>query len=570
MTLPSLLDNPYVIYAGWSLLVILWETSLVAALLAGWWTWRPRAAAARRYRAAIMAFGAAVVIAAVTPLALCTVPAPTGANTAVSTLAARPVRDSRGLPREVALPSAGVPLATAPAIRLAPDAIAAAVAALWAVGVVLLLARLLGGWYVAASIRRRALPVANETARAAAERLSAEWQFSFPVGLLQSRHVEAPVVIGWRAPALVLPDDAVDRLSPDMVAAVLAHEFAHIERRDYVANLIQSVVELLLFFSPGMLWMSRRIREAREYCCDDVAVARCRDPKDYVQALTTLAALGTTNAAGPVMSAAGPRLITRVRRLLEGEIMPNVSTVRLALIAVVLVALTVTGAPVALATAARAPRADAPGESAGAAPSQDSVPYGYATEQEGSGVELQKFVSTPQEPTAAVTVRNMTGEPVVAVRFMVAAERWSGGGPRLPVRLFESETIPVAIAPGGSTEIAPHALTAEQLQALAGEIVGGRVQLFFGLRAVQYANGWQWSAVPNPAATSGPDALGMPAALIRRDVIVRDANRLEVAYGACRDERNRATSHGGVIALRNEPGLGARCENGRWVETRMR
>ena len=59
----------------------------------------------------------------------------------------------------------------------------------------------------------------------------------------------------------------------DAGSLVLAHEFAHIRRYDYLVNILQMVVETLLFYHPAVWWTSARIRHERELCCDDIAVA---------------------------------------------------------------------------------------------------------------------------------------------------------------------------------------------------------------------------------------------------------------------------------------------------------
>ena len=96
----------------------------------------------------------------------------------------------------------------------------------------------------------------------AAAAVSAAWGLP-PATLLTSAHVEGPVVIGVRAPAVLLPIDLEKRLDADALPLLLAHEFAHVDRRDYAANLLQSLADTLLFFSPGARWLSRTVREAR-------------------------------------------------------------------------------------------------------------------------------------------------------------------------------------------------------------------------------------------------------------------------------------------------------------------
>jgi BlaR1 peptidase M56 len=87
---------------------------------------------------------------------------------------------------------------------------------------------------------------------------------------------------------VILPASALMALSPEQLEAVLAHELAHVRRADYLWNLIQTMVETLLFFHPAVWWLGRRLRQQRELCCDDVAVQSCADPLVYATALLRL------------------------------------------------------------------------------------------------------------------------------------------------------------------------------------------------------------------------------------------------------------------------------------------
>jgi beta-lactamase regulating signal transducer with metallopeptidase domain len=554
--------TPLLVIAGWGLVVILWETTALGVVLAAWRLVHPRASARQQYAAGVLALGAAVVLAVVTPPMLMAI-APSlsagqGSRTA-GTAPPGPGSTHRGTGDAVVIPPESPGES-----RASPDALAGAAGLIWAGGVLLLGVRLLGGAMLAASVRKRARPIVNESARQAAEALRADLRLPAPVSLLQSEHVEAPVIIGWRRPALILPADVTDRLTPDMIDAVLAHEFAHIERRDYIANLLQSIVELLLFFSPAVAWMSRRIREAREYCCDDAAIHRCGDPKHYVQALTTLASLATVNTVRPALGAAGPRLIVRVRRLLQEETMPRFSSMRLLALGATLIVLVVTGIRVTAASAAYASRV-VTNEGPGARIPQTHVPFGWATEQDGSGVVLGPFVFTEGTPEQKATVRNTTNATISALRFIAVVE----GMPRSRVRIFTSEMMPVSIAPGQSADIAPNTISPEQLEQAAAAS-SGRVQVFFGLQAVKFVNGAEWQITPNLTATYHQEALGLSREEIPRALLGTVPAASVMPDSACRDQNGRAYSQGALVPLRNEPGRFARCNNRRWEESTIR
>jgi len=110
-------------------------------------------------------------------------------------------------------------------------------------------------------------------------------QIKRTVSLFESKILKIPVVIGHLKPIIFIPVGLLTNLSAGEVEAVLLHELAHIRRNDYVVNIIQVIAESIFFFNPSLLWMSQLLREEREHCCDDVAIAHLKSKKQYIQAL---------------------------------------------------------------------------------------------------------------------------------------------------------------------------------------------------------------------------------------------------------------------------------------------
>jgi len=133
--------------------------------------------------------------------------------------------------------------------------------------------------------------------------------------LLASALIAVPAVIGWWRPVILIPVSVLNGggLTPLQLDALLAHELAHVRRHDYFVNLLQLVIEVLLFYHPAVWWVSARVRQEREHCCDDLAVAACGDARLYATALLTMEQLRL--AAPLAVAASGGSLIGRVRRL---------------------------------------------------------------------------------------------------------------------------------------------------------------------------------------------------------------------------------------------------------------
>jgi beta-lactamase regulating signal transducer with metallopeptidase domain len=191
----------------------------------------------------------------------------------------------------------------------------------WLCGVAVLTLRLLSGCLWVRRLKSHGTVPAAEGWQHTAARLSRRLHITRRIRLFESALVDVPTVIGWIKPVVLLPASALAGLSPQQIEAILMHELAHIRRHDYVVNLLQTLVETLLFYHPAVWWLSRRIRAERENCCDDLAVRLCGDPFAYAAALADLEELrgGTRHGEFLAMAAsggAGSSLVHRVRRLL--------------------------------------------------------------------------------------------------------------------------------------------------------------------------------------------------------------------------------------------------------------
>uniref|UniRef100_UPI002636B8D5 M56 family metallopeptidase n=1 Tax=Fluviicola sp. TaxID=1917219 RepID=UPI002636B8D5 len=105
------------------------------------------------------------------------------------------------------------------------------------------------------------------------------------VQLLESKLVTIPSVTGFFKPVILVPVGLLNNIPQDQVEAILLHELAHIRRSDYAVNLMQTFIEILFFFNPGVLWISSLLKDERENCCDDLAISVTNNKKEFVNAL---------------------------------------------------------------------------------------------------------------------------------------------------------------------------------------------------------------------------------------------------------------------------------------------
>jgi beta-lactamase regulating signal transducer with metallopeptidase domain len=140
------------------------------------------------------------------------------------------------------------------------------------------------------------------------------------IRLLESELVKVPVAIGYLKPVILLPFGLLANLPYDQAETILLHELAHIRRKDYVVNLLQSILKAIFFFNPAVIWISSLIDNEREACCDDIVIANTERTGSYVEALVAFHEYEP--GISPYAMALGGRqtpLLNRIKRMLTHE-----------------------------------------------------------------------------------------------------------------------------------------------------------------------------------------------------------------------------------------------------------
>lgn len=185
----------------------------------------------------------------------------------------------------------------------------------WLAGVIVLLCRLNLGLIATMKLSSLAVePAAAELMRVL-QTLRIRLGIARAIRLLHSTRVNAPTVVGWLRPAILVPLGCMTGLSEVQIEAIFAHELAHVRRHDYLVGIFQLLIEALLFYHPAVWWVSDRVRREREHCCDDLAVAVCGDRLAYVKALSFLEEWRSAIPDG-VLGVTGGVLKIRIARLL--------------------------------------------------------------------------------------------------------------------------------------------------------------------------------------------------------------------------------------------------------------
>lgn len=138
------------------------------------------------------------------------------------------------------------------------------------------------------------------------------------IQLLESAVVKVPMVLGIFKPVILLPLGLLAHLPANEIEAILLHELAHIKRRDFLVNLLQNFAETIFFFNPALMWLSSVIRDERENCCDDIAIAVTNNKTNFINALIAFQEYNFSNTTYTVgFPGRKNQLLNRVTRIVN-------------------------------------------------------------------------------------------------------------------------------------------------------------------------------------------------------------------------------------------------------------
>jgi len=363
-----------------ALLDSLWQGAFVVAVAAGITTFVPRRHAATRYAVWFVALLALALLPLIGQLVTGPPPSAIPISIARTTNAVSHVTEETSS-------AGGVWLA-----------------AFWATGLLVCAVRIAMSYLCLVRIRRSATPAPD-----AGERV------------FESPFLATPITAGLWQPVVIIPGDLIRALAPGDLEAVLAHERAHIARKDTLGNATQRVVEALLFFNPWVYLIGRQLVREREAACDDWAIRAGSDPRRFATCLATLALRSPrTQTTLLTPSAVWPErmLVGRIARLLDGKAIQVKTNYVIVTAAVALFAF--------LGLAFQSPRglaADANCSSAATIvnAAQPEIPAAAVKAHPNAEVTLAVTVNASGRPSAIEIVK-ATGDPKIDVPVAHAAQ----------------------------------------------------------------------------------------------------------------------------------------------------
>jgi beta-lactamase regulating signal transducer with metallopeptidase domain len=295
--------------------------------------------------------------------------------------------------------------------------------AAWSFGVAFNVLQFVAGTILIALATRRATPVSDGDWERDLAQAAGRLGIRRKVELRRATAVVVPVVWGWRAPVILVPDDSC-AWSGERRGALLRHELAHVRRRDWLAQTIAAVVQALYWPHPLVWWAVARLRAEAERACDDCVLSAGTEAPEYAQYLLDAA---RNLRFAPRFASNTPAVVERTHlgdrllSLLDDRVIRRPVTRR----AVALAASLVVALAAALASLQPAARA-----AAIKAVKTAIAPVLLSTPTSGTPSTLSATASAKAGPMFTGSVRGPDGKPLAnAIVIAWPAKKPFGGAP---------------------------------------------------------------------------------------------------------------------------------------------
>ena len=125
-----------------------------------------------------------------------------------------------------------------------------------------------------------------------------------------------PGIFGIFRPVLLLPEGIRERLTPEQLRAIVAHEICHVQRRDNLTFAMHMIVEALFWFHPAVWWIGARLIEERERACDEDVLQSGSEAEVYAEGILNVCKFYVESPLECVAGVTGSDLKQRIVRIM--------------------------------------------------------------------------------------------------------------------------------------------------------------------------------------------------------------------------------------------------------------
>jgi bla regulator protein BlaR1 len=283
------------------------------------------------------------------------------------------------------------------------DALPIAFATFWVLGTVVVVARWLARWLLIRQALRESTPT----------------RLPFIIPVRTSSSQLEPGVVGVLRPVLLIPEGMEERLTPEEMSALLAHERCHVAWHDNMAAVVHMLVEAIFWFHPLVWWLGKRLVEERERGCDESVLGAGHVPESYAEGILKVCEHCLESRLPCVAGVTGANLRRRVEDIMKNRRIRPLTCARKLLITAA--ACATIAVPVAFGVLGSPPRAQSAAPGAGR-PGYRNVSIRLGPAEAGQSVRLSRGPHEEQLVLLLPSLRRL-----IAWAYGVAEEQVEGG-----------------------------------------------------------------------------------------------------------------------------------------------
>jgi uncharacterized protein (TIGR03435 family) len=143
------------------------------------------------------------------------------------------------------------------------------------------------------------------------------------IEMLLSASAMEPGIFGIVKPVLLWPEGISRHLDDAHLEAVLAHEVAHVQRRDNLTCALHMLVEAIFWFHPVVWWLEKRLVDERERACDEEVVRMGKQPQVYAESILKVCEFCVEAPLSCVSGITGADLKKRIVQIMTKRVARN-------------------------------------------------------------------------------------------------------------------------------------------------------------------------------------------------------------------------------------------------------
>ena len=227
-------------------------------------------------------------------------------------------------------------------------------AIVWLGGTTLLVALSWRRWRQVAAIARAGRRVTEGVEFDTLRCLEQASGISRPIALVACPTSIEPGVFGLRRPMHLWPDIIGGQFDGEAVAAILAHEVAHVRRADNLTAAVHTLVQALFWFHPIVWLIGARLMDERERACDEAVLTTVAEPQRYAETIVKACRVFVESPLACMSGVTGSSLVRRIEHIMSHHMLQPLSPGKR--FALTVVAAAAVAAPVVAGAASGTPR----------------------------------------------------------------------------------------------------------------------------------------------------------------------------------------------------------------------